>query len=107
MAASSAAAAAAPRVGPSLYGAWRLAKLLVADSRQQMELVVLHLPQQQVAALRALAAGEAYKGLGAGVGDREHREQLGMCMAVAANGCRGRHCWCHRCGGAPEFRAAS
>lgn len=57
-AASSAAAAAAPRVGPSLYGAWKLAKLFVADSRQQMELLILHLPQQQVAALKALAAGE-------------------------------------------------
>ncbi|PRW20453.1 concanavalin A-like lectin glucanase [Chlorella sorokiniana] len=56
-AASSAAAAAAPHVGPSLHGAWRLAKLFVADSRQQMELVILHLPQQQVAALKALAAG--------------------------------------------------
>lgn len=65
-AATAAAFAAAPRVGPSLYGAWRLAKLFVADSRQQMELVVLHLPQQQVMALKSLAAGEGAGEAGGG-----------------------------------------
>lgn len=49
-------AAPLPRVRASLAGAWRLAKLLVQDGRQLMDLCVLHVPPQQVAALKATAA---------------------------------------------------
>ncbi len=44
-------------VKPSLGGYWRLAKLLVADGMQPMQLLVLHIPAQQVAQLKQLAAG--------------------------------------------------
>lgn len=46
----------------SLAGAWNLGKLLVADSRQRQDLVMLHLPAPQVAALKALAAGGSWMG---------------------------------------------
>ena len=50
-----------PRVRWSLRGGWNLGRLLLADARQEVDLVVLHLPQVQVAALKQLAAGEAQR----------------------------------------------
>jgi hypothetical protein len=44
-------------VAPSLAGYWRLGRLLLSDSTQAMELLVLHIPQSQVAALKAMATG--------------------------------------------------
>jgi hypothetical protein len=41
----------------SLAGYWRLAKWVVANARQKVELMMLCVPQQQVAQLKQLAAG--------------------------------------------------
>lgn len=41
----------------SLLGYWRLLSLLASNARQRVDQLVLHLPAQQVAALKALAAG--------------------------------------------------
>jgi hypothetical protein len=60
-------AEAAPlQVSASLGGYWRLAKLLVVDACQQMELLLLHIPGAQVAALKQLAAGGRRVGGGSG-----------------------------------------
>ncbi|PRW20583.1 putative acetyltransferase isoform X2 isoform A [Chlorella sorokiniana] len=43
-------------VRASLLGYWHLFKLLMANNRQTMDLLLLHIPQKQVAALKQMAA---------------------------------------------------
>lgn len=47
-----------PRPRLSLRGAWNLGRLLLADSRQRIDVLALHVPAGRVAELKALAAGE-------------------------------------------------
>ena len=47
----------------SLLGYWRVFKVLLFNSRQKVDLLFLHLPQGQVAQLKALAAGVGGGGL--------------------------------------------
>jgi hypothetical protein len=54
-------------VRASLLGYWRVFKLLLVNSRQRMDLLFLHLPQEQVAQLKLLAAdGNAVPGITTG-----------------------------------------
>lgn len=69
------ASAPPPAVRGTLAGYWRLARLLLADSQQAQDLLILHIPRQQVAALKQAAAGKrgweldvGWKG-GLGAGD--------------------------------------
>ena len=55
------------RVRASLLGYWRVFKLLLVNSRRKMDLLFLHLPQDQVAQLKRLAAyGNAVPGITTG-----------------------------------------
>ena len=45
------------QVRASLLGYWRVFKLMLFNVRQKMDLLFLHLPQDQVAQLKRLAAG--------------------------------------------------
>jgi hypothetical protein len=52
------------KVKGSLAGYWRLARWVAANARQKVELMVLHVSQQQVAQLKQLVAGASWGGAG-------------------------------------------
>lgn len=68
------ASLARPRL--SLRGAWNLGRLLLSDSKQPMDVLCLHVPAGQVAALKAAAAGARGGGAGADCAGSAWRARL-------------------------------